>query len=163
MGILLSTDVESAKKLAQAKPYLHRCSAEMVPDVGFVKQLKKLRPTYEVVWDGISKKWQIWDFPKEEGKDPFCITVVQTAGKTYRELGADVLLRLQEGDTTRFTLAELVAYFDELDNQVQRRKRKDFLNKIDSIARDTFSFAQGILAVQVPQTYKIARNVLCET
>lgn len=158
MGIVLSTNVEAAKKLAQTKPYLAMRSAEMVPDKGFVRQLKRLRPTYEVVWDGISKKWQIWDFPKEDGKEPFCVTVVQTTGKTYRELGADVLLRLQEGDTTRFTVNELVAYFDELDRQVQRRKRRDFLNKVEAIAKDTFSYAQGILSVQVPNTLKIARN-----
>ena len=84
---------------------------------------------------------------------------MQTRGRTYRELGADVLLKLQAGDTSKFSLKELCDYFDEMDEQIQRRKRKDFLNKVESIARDTFIQAQGILQVQVPKKLKIGRVI----
>ena len=54
-----------------------------------------------------------------------------------------------------FTVDQLAAYFDELDDQIMRRKRADFQNKIMSIARDTFLHVQGVLQVQVPKKYEI--------
>ena len=131
--------------------------AVMVPDRGFVKQLKKLNPDYEVFWDWGSHKWEIWKVDKDGNGSH--ITTIQTKDRTYRELGADVLLRLQAGDTTRFTPKELYAYFEEMDNQILRRQRKDLQNKIEAIAKETFSWAQGIEMVQVPREYKIRRAV----
>jgi len=128
----------------------------MVPDRGFVKQLKKLNPHYEVLWDWGSEKGEIWKI--KEGLEAH-ITTIQTRDKGYRDLGADVLLKLQAGDTTRFTAKELYAYFEEMDNQVQRRKRKDLMNKIEAIAMDSFSYAQGIMQVQVPRKFKIGRVI----
>jgi len=59
----------------------------------------------------------------------------------------------------RFTLNELVSYFDEMDNQVRRRKAKDFHNKIESITKETFNYQMGIVQIQVPQKYKIRREI----
>ena len=129
----------------------------MVPDRGFVKQLKKLNPDYEVVWDWGSEKWEIWRFEKD--KPGVHIATVQTKDRKYKELSADVLLKLQAGDTTRFTKKELYNYFDEMDNQIQRRKRREIMNKVEAIAKETFSFAQGILQVQVPKKLKLIRSI----
>lgn len=131
--------------------------AVMVPDRGFVKQLKKLKESYEVVWDWGAEKWEIWDFPKD--KSGVHVATIQTKDKNYRELGADVLLKLQAGDTTRFTKQQLYDYFDEMDNQVIRRKRRELMNKIEAVARETFSFARGVLQIQVPREHKIVRAI----
>ncbi len=130
--------------------------AVMVPDRGFVKQLKKLDPDYEVFWDWGVEKWEIW---KVSGEMASHVATIQTKDRSYRELGADVLLRLQAGDTTRFTRQELFDYFDEMDNQIQRRKRRDLLNKLEAIAKDTYNMTHGILQIQVPQRYKIGRVI----
>ena len=144
--------------------YRRRNDAAMVPDKGFVKQLKRLDPEFDVVWDWGSARWEIWKFPKALGLEPYHITTVQTKNKSYRELGADVLLKLQWGDPNRFTLKELVAYFDEMDNQVRRRKAKDFNNKIEDITRETKSFVnvlrgRPIKEMKVPNSLAIRRMV----
>ena len=148
-------------KLKQSKPSFNdwRVSndAAMVPDKGFTKQLKMLRDTYEVVWDWGSNKWEIWDFPKD-GVEPYHVMTVQTQGKEYREVGADILLRLQEGDMSRFTLTELCNYFDEMDNQIRRRRAKDFSALISDIALDSFINIH-CKVIQVPREYSIARSV----
>jgi uncharacterized protein YcaQ len=128
----------------------------MVPDRGFVKQLKKLNKDYEVFWDWGAEKWEIWKVKDGVANH---ITTIQTKDRTYRELGADVLLRLQAGDTTKFTKQELYDYFDEMDNQIQRRQRRDLKNHIEAVAKETFSWAQGIEMVQVPRSYKIGRAI----
>lgn len=130
----------------------------MVPDRGFRKQLHTLDPELEVVWDWGWKKWEIWRFPKD-GTEPFCCMVVQTKGRTYRELGADVLLQLQAGDPIRFTKQQLYAYFEELDRQVARRKAQEFINRIEAITLDTFNYARGVLQVQVPRKYRIINAI----
>lgn len=130
----------------------------MVPDKGFVRQLKLLDPELEVVWDWCSSKWEIWRFPKDFSKDACHITTVQTKNKSYRELGADILLQLQCGDTTRFSLDELVSYFDELDNQERRRKKKVFETTINDITRETKTYVNTVL-MQVPKSLAIGRVV----
>ena len=105
---LISTDtsMKGARKamidiMGQKTPkfteYRSMNHVEMKPDKGFVKQLKKLNKDFEVVWDWASEKWEIWSFPKELGRDPYHVTTVQGKNKTYRELGADILLNLQDG------------------------------------------------------------------
>ena len=131
--------------------------AVMVPDLGFVKQLKKLNDDYEVVWDWGAEKWEIWSFPRD--KEAFHVATVQTTGRSYRELGADVLLRLQAGDMSKFSAKELCDYLDELDDQNLRRKRKDLKNKIEAITKDTFNYVRNVLQVQVPREAKIGRVV----
>lgn len=131
----------------------------MVPDKGFVKQLKKLCKTFEVVWDRGSHYWEIWDF--SEHCEPYMVTRVKTQGRDYRELGTDVLLGLQKNIFwhNNFTTGEICDYLDEMDNQVRRRKEQDFRNRIQSIARDTFLWSQGVLQVQVPKKFSVERMV----
>ena len=134
-------------------------SVEMVPDRGFVKQLKKLHSTFEVVWDRGSEVWEIWDFP--EHLEPYHVMRISTKDKTYRELGTDILLQLQQNIffTNNFTPKEICDYLDELDEQVRRRQEQDLRNKFQSIARDTFLYTQNVLQVQVPRKLKIERMV----
>ena len=130
----------------------------MVPDKGFTKQLKALDEEFEVVWNWGQSIWEIWRFPKQEGKAPQHLISVVTRNKTYRELGADILLRLQEGrHLAEMPLARLVKYFDELDAQLQRRKRKDFSEKMQAIARYTFNLVHNVPVVQVPSSIVIGR------
>jgi len=107
----------------------------MVPDRGFTKQLKKLNPDYEVVWDDAIHRWEIWRVTKD-GRPPVHVTTFQTKGRKYREVGQDVLLRLQMFDN--FTTKQLIDYFEEMDRQIARKKAKAFRDKIDAIARETF-------------------------
>lgn len=131
----------------------------MVPDIGFTKQLHCLDPELEVAWDWGSCKWEIWRFPKD-GTEAFHVMTVQTKGRTYKELGADVLLQLQKGDPARFTAKGLIAYLDELDSQDRRRKMKDFKNKIEAIALDSFINIHCKI-IAVPKEYSIGRAVSC--
>ena len=124
----------------------------MVPDVGFTRQLKALDRELEVVWNWVKKKWEIWRFP-ESGKTPFHVMTVQTQDRNYRELSSDVILQLQKNDPTRYTLEELCSYFDELDNQIQRRKRQALRNRIESITIDCQRYARGVAFSQVPKWY----------
>ena len=123
--------------------------ALMVPDKGFTKQLHALDRELDVVWDWGSAHWEIWRFP-EDGRPPFHMMTVQTKDRSYRELGADILVRLQQSDPSRYTLNELVAYFDELDNQLQRRKRRELENAISGISSDVQRYARGVPQSQVP-------------
>lgn len=130
----------------------------MQPDKGFTKQLKCLDPEFDVVWDWGSNKWEVWKFP--EFKAAYHVLTIQTENKTYRELGTDVLLKLQESMVwDRFSLNELVSYFDEMDNQVRRRKAKEFKDKIEDITNDTFNYVMGVVHVQVPKKYKVRREI----
>lgn len=131
----------------------------MVPDKGFKKQLKMLRESYDVVWDWGAAKWEIWDFPTD-GREAYHVATVQTKDRSYREVGQDVLLQLQKGELLgqQYTLSQLCNYFDELDNQVRRRKAKEFSDKIKDIARDTFINIHCKI-ITVPREYSIARSV----
>jgi hypothetical protein len=135
--------------------YVARNDAVMVPDRGFTKQLKKLRSTLEVIWDWGSSKWKIWDFPKDG--DPYHIMTVETKDKTYRELGADVLLQMQK--VAKLDYDDILAYLDEADEQIRRRNAKDFQNKIEAITTETFNYARGVLQVQVPRALKVENVV----
>ena len=141
------------------KEYRRENDAVMVPDKGFDKQLKALDPELRAVWDWGSTRWEIWRFPTD-GKSASHVITVETTGKDYRELGTDTLLKLQEADPWRFpSNRALINYFEEMDNQIQRRKEKDFKNKIESIAKETFNYAQGIMQVQVPRKLKVERSI----
>lgn len=168
-AILMDANVAKARKTQQVKilatkqpptfrEYRQLNDATMTPDKGFVKQLKMLDKEFEVVWDWGSSCWEIWKFPKELGKEPYHVTTVQTKNKGYRELGADILLNLQWGQPDRFTLDELVNYFDELDNQRRRRKMKAFRTKIEDITRETKVYVNTLL-MQVPKSLSIERAV----
>ena len=137
-----------------------RNSAEMVPDSGFVRQLKMLCETLEVVWDAVSHVWEIWDFPTD-GKEAYLVMRVQTAGKDYRELGTDVLLKMQQNlfFSNNLTPKQVCDYLDEMDTQLVRRKEQDFRNRINAKARDTFLWLMGTPMISVPRSYKIERVI----
>ena len=123
----------------------------VIPDRGFTKQLHALDSELDVVWDWGSDRWEIWRFPKS-GKEPFHMITVQTKDKKYRELGADILLKLQEFDPWRYdSLNQLVNYFDELDKQAERRRRKDFLNRMHDVSSYVDNKLRQVVQVQVPR------------
>jgi hypothetical protein len=122
----------------------------MVPDRGFTKQLKALDPNLEVVWDWGAGKWEIWCFP--ENTDAYHVTTVQTKGRSYRELGADVLLKLQMN--MKLGPDAILKYLEECDEQIRRRKQEEFREKIQSIAIDTF-WNVNTKFLQVPKEYLI--------
>lgn len=132
--------------------------AAIAPDKGFTKQIKKLNPNYEVVWDSLSELWEIWEYPKDN-RAPFHVLTISGKNKTYRELGQDVILRLTEYSWTRFSAKELADYFDEMDNQVRRRKMRDFRNKIESITLENVDAFRGVTKIVVPRQYSIERMV----
>ena len=133
----------------------------MIPDRGFTKQLHALDPELEVAWDWGSSKWEIWRFPKD-GSAPFHILTVQTKDRNYRELGADILLKLQKGDPARFSKGQLIKYLDELDNQERRRKMEAFKTMIGDIAHESFINVHCKI-IQVPRKYSVGRAVSCQT
>lgn len=133
----------------------------MVADVGFKKQLWALDPELDVVWDWASSKWEIWKFPGQGGKKAkrvdwksFHVMTVQTKKRTFRELGADILLKLQAGDPHRYSLKDFVAYFDKLDDNVRRAKEKKFKDEMYARHAETFWFHRG-LRKTVPLSYEV--------
>lgn len=141
------------------KDFRRSSDGVMVADVGFKKQLWALDSELDVVWDWASCKWEIWKFPGQSGKkvkkvdlNAYHIMTIQTNKKTFRELGADILLKLQIGDTHRYSLKQLVSYFDQMDDNINRAKEKAFRDKIEAISFDTFDYARGVLKVSVPRT-----------
>ena len=131
--------------------------AVMVADVGFKKQLRALDPELDVIWDWGSKKWEIWRFPgqkvlkKKVDHKAHHVLTIQTQGKEFRELGADILLKLQAGDTRKYTLKQLVSYFDQLDRNIQRDKERKLFNNISALNRELLEV--GIFKRSVPKEY----------
>lgn len=146
------------KSLPSFSEYRHKNSAVMIPDRGFKKQLKAIDSELDVVWDWGSEKWEIWKFP-EDSTEPFHVTTVQTKKKSYKELSADVLLQLQRWHPSKVGAKELLAYLEETEEQVRRRKMREFKNKIEAIANETFDYVRGVVKLQVPRKYKIAEVV----
>lgn len=124
----------------------------MIPDRGFTRQLHKLDKELNVKWDWGSEKWEIWKTPKD--KPPYHVTTVQTTNKSYRQLGADILLRLQKFSPDKYTVVEIVEYLEEKERQERRRKEKDLQNKIKDIAMETYNYVRGVLQVSVPDVIK---------
>lgn len=136
--------------LPEFSDYRRTDDGVMIGDVGFKKQLWALDPELDVVWDWGSEKWEIWKFPgqkrvKRKRVDhlAFHITTVQTKGRDFRELGADILLKLQAGDMNRFTLKELYAYFDKMDDNLEREKRRRLRDSIEGRSREVAWFLHG--------------------
>jgi len=133
----------------------------MVADLGFKKQLWALDPELDVVWDKVSLKWEVWKFPgqgkrKRKAIDfkAYHIMTIQTKNRTFREVGADVLIKLQQGDPHRYSLKDFVAYFDQLDENVRRAKQKKFENEMYARHAETFWYTRG-LRKSVPLSYYI--------
>lgn len=136
--------------------------AIMVPDRGFKKQLQALDPELAVMWDWGKSKWEIWRFPKN-GAEPHYVLTVETKDKTYRELGTDVLLRLQQIDMSKYTAKQLIAYFNELDKQVRRRQAKELRDKLQDIRKETENFLFNLtmkpIKINVPKKVRVRRIV----
>ena len=139
------------------KEYRKTNDAVMVADVGFKKQLRSLDKELDLVWNG--SKWEIWRFPgqganvkKLASKRAVHVMTVQTKGRNFRELGADILLKLQAGDTQRFSTKELCDYFDKLDDNIERAKRKKIESWFDARRREVAWFTRG-LRVAVPRRF----------
>ncbi len=139
------------------KEYRKTNDAVMVADIGFKKQLQALDPELDIVWGG--NKWEIWRFPgqgkkmkKIASKRAVHVMTVQTQGRTFRELGADILLRLQAGDTRRFSTEELYEYFNKIDDNLERAKRKEFDSWFDDRRREVAWYTRG-LRVSVPKRF----------
>lgn len=133
----------------------------MVADLGFKKQLWALDPELDVVWDWASSKWEVWKFPGQEKKKvkrldhkSYHVTTIQTKKRTFRELGADILLNLQQLDPHRYSLKDYVAYFDKLDENIHRAKEKAFTEKMNAMHAETFWYMRG-LRKTVPSSYQI--------
>jgi hypothetical protein len=149
--------IPQAPTLAEWKKFGNLEEGIMIPDRGFTKQLHVLDEELDVAWDWGSEKWEIWKFPKNG--DVAChIMTVQTKDRKYRELGADVLLKLQKGDPGRFSAGQFVRYFEEMDKQVRRRKEKEFRDLITDMAMDSFLNLHCKI-IQVPQEYAVERAV----
>lgn len=154
--------IQTTKSSPSFRDYRTKTSASMVPDKGFVRQLKMLNKDYEVVWDWGAERWEIWGVSKS--KEPYHVLTVRAKGKTYRELGTDVLVSLQKGmHWENFSTKQICDYLDELDNQERRRKAKDFQNKIESITNETMDYGRGIMKLQVPRSFSLGRAVSNET
>ena len=133
----------------------------MTPDKGFVRQLKMLNKDFEVVWDWRAEKWEIWGVNRS--REPYHVLTVQAKGKTYRELGTDILVSLQKSlHWQTLSVKQICDYLDELDNQERRRKAKDFRNKIEAITNETYDYARGVVKLQVPRSFSLGRVVKSE-
>ena len=147
------------------KDYRKTNDAVMVADVGFKRQLRALDPELDIVWNGI--KWEIWRFPgqgkrvkKVISSKAVHVMTVQTRGRTFRELGADILLKLQKGDLTKYTLKEICNYFDAMDDNIQRAKAKEMENWFTSRRKEVDWYMRG-LRLSVPQRF-LAGSVMLE-
>ena len=116
----------------------------MVADLGFKKQLWALDPELDLVWDAFGSKWEIWKFPHQARKplkimrdDAQHIATIQTTGRSFREVGADVLIKLQAGDTRKFSVKEIADYLDKMDDNIERTKRKTFMDEMELIEKST--------------------------
>jgi len=147
-----------SKEYPSFKQWRDFSASMMVPDKGFTKQLHALDPELNVVWDWGSEKWEIWRFPKN-GAPSHHVMTIQTQNRSYRELGTDILLKLQIGNTHRFSKTELFRYFDEMDAQLRRRKRKEMTDIIQDITKETLNYQLGVLQVQVPQNIRVRRAI----
>ena len=139
------------------KEYRKTNDAVMVADVGFKRQLRALDPELDLVWAG--SKWEIWRFPgqgkrvkKLASKRAVHVMTIQTEGRSFREVGADVLLQLQAGDTQRFSTKELCDYFDKMDDNLERAKRKRLESWFDDRRREVAWYTRG-LRVAVPRRF----------
>jgi hypothetical protein len=134
----------------------------MVADVGFKKQLWALDPELDVVWDWGGCKWEIWRFPGQAKKKVKLITqdchhlmTVQTKDRSFRELGADILLKLQAGDTEKYGVDQLANYFDQMDRNIQRSRARAFRNYVESITLESIDYLRGVVKRSVPFNYNV--------
>lgn len=131
----------------------------MVASLGFKKQLWALDKALDVVWNELGKKWEIWKFPGQEDKkkktwnnQAFHVMTVQTKERDFRQLGCDILLNLQKGDTRKYSLKQLIEYFDAVDNNIRREREKTFTEEIQARNKDWAWYATAVRQ-PVPKEY----------
>jgi len=140
------------------KEYRTANDAVMVADIGFKKQLLALDPELDVVWDWGSEKWEIWRFPgqrkliKKPSPEAHHVMTIQTQGRDFRELGADILIKLQLSDTHKFSLKQLTSYFDQMDRNLEREKTRQLMDKIGAMNKEVLEFTSTIKQ-PVPRKY----------
>jgi len=139
------------------KDYRKTDDAVMVADVGFKKQLRALDVELDIVWNG--SKWEIWRFPGQGKRvkkviDSRAVHVMtaQTRGRTFRELGADLLLNLQKGDLTKYSTKQICDYFDAMDDNIERAKAKEMENWFADRKKEFEWYGRG-LRVSVPKRF----------
>jgi hypothetical protein len=145
----------------------------MIASLGFKKQLWTLDKSFDVVWNELGKKWEIWKFPGQEEKkkkvwndQAFHVMTVQTKDKDYRQLGADIFLSLQKGDTRKFSAKQLAAYFDAIDRNVMRAKEKKLIDEIHARNKDWAWYATAVrqpvpkeYIFETPNTLRVQRAI----
>lgn len=157
-------------RLPSFSDYRRTSDGVQVADLGFKKQLWALDPELDVVWDWASSRWEIWRFPGQQKKKvkridnkSYHIMTVQTQGRTFRELGADIILKLQKGDTHRFSTKELIRYFDQMDKNVQRERRRKMRDQISSRSKEVAWYLYGNpYRAQVPKRFMEGTKFLFE-
>jgi hypothetical protein len=134
-----------------------------VADIGFKKQLWTLDPELDVVWDWGSQKWEIWKFPgqpkkinKKMDEKAYHVMTIQTKNRTFRELGADILLRMQQLDPNKIGYDGILNYLEKLDENRRRAREKELEEKFGSISREVGWFFRGH-RVQVPEKFAIIK------
>lgn len=134
-------------------------ATDMVASLGFKKQLWALDKCLDVVWNFIIEKWEVWKFPGQEEKkvklwndQAFHVTTIQTKKKEFRDLGADILLKLQAGDTRKFSLEQLVQYFNQMEKNLVREKNKRLYENIHARNLDLAHYSLTI-SQPVPKEY----------
>ena len=133
--------------------------ASAVADIGFKKQLWALDPELDVVWNHVKCRWEIWRFPGQKEKkvkkwndQAHYVMIVETKTKSFRQLGSDLLLKLQKIDTRKYTLQQLVEYFDQMDRNIQREKERNLMNQINAMNRELIYYT-AVPKLQVPKEY----------
>ena len=145
----------------------------MVASLGFKKQLWVLDKALDVVWNEAIKRWEIWKFPGQEEKkkkfwndQAFHVMTVQTKEKDYRQLGTDVLLSLQKGDTRKFSVKQLADYFEAMDRNIMREREKKFLDEVHARNKDWAWYATAVrqpvpreYIFETPSTLRVQRAI----
>lgn len=149
------------KKQRKIRRYLRSNDGVMIGDVGFKKQLWALDKELDLVWDPLGERWEIWRFPgqgdtkrKKIDEKTIHVCSIMTQDRSFREVGADVLLKLQAGDTKRFSTDELADYFDKMDDNIQRAKRRELMNYLEGVDSETKNWWSKF-RTQVPNSYMI--------
>ena len=151
----------SSPRVPKFRDYRTTNDGVMVADIGFKAQLRTLDPELDVVWDWGSAKWEIWRFPGQTGwikqmtHNAFHVMTVQTKDRKFRELGADIILKLQKSDPTRYSVKQLCDYFDAMDDNIMRARERAFENYIESVTMESLDYIRGVPKGQVPFSYQI--------
>lgn len=135
----------------------------MIASVGFKKQLWALDPELDVLWNPRVGRWEIWKFPGQPkvakkvhtDKAHHIMTIKEQDG-SFRDLGADILLKLQKGDTHKYTLKQLCDYWDQMDANFIRKKEKELHDYVEALTKEVVHWA-GAIRLQVPKEYNMKR------